>query len=131
MRAAAIAVATAGLGIAGYLTAVHYGGGEPACFIAHGCAIVQRSAYAELAGIPVAVLGLLGYAAILAALIRDSEAGRTVAAGAALVGVAFSGWLTVVELTRLHAVCAWCVASAACLLVLAVLCPLRLYRAGA
>ena len=35
--------ASAGLGIAAYLTIVHYAGGEPVCAIAHGCATVQKS----------------------------------------------------------------------------------------
>ena len=45
------------------------------CAIAHGCATVQKSRYSELAGVPVALLGLLGYVAILAALARDGERG--------------------------------------------------------
>ena len=49
-----------------YLTIVHYAGGSPVCAIAHGCATVQKSRYAEFAGVPVAVLGLLGYVGILA-----------------------------------------------------------------
>ena len=59
-RAAArrVASAIAGLAIATYLTIVHYAGGDPVCAIAHGCATVQSSAYAKLAGIPVALLGL-------------------------------------------------------------------------
>ncbi|MEA2170426.1 MAG: hypothetical protein QOF76_3726, partial [Solirubrobacteraceae bacterium] len=120
------AVATLGLAIAGYLTAVHYAGAEPACFIAHGCAVVQHSAYAKLAGVPVAVLGLATYAAIIAALLRDTETARTAAAAIALTGAGFSGWLTYVEVARLHAICAWCVASAGCMTALAVLCAIRL-----
>ena len=100
MRAAAIGVALAGLGIAGYLTAVHYSGGTPVCAIAHGCSIVQNPDYSRLAGVPIAVLGLLGYVAILAALARDGEAWRTAAAFLALAGLGFSGWLTYVEVGR-------------------------------
>ena len=48
--AASVAVALVGLGIAGYLTVVHYAGAEPVCAIAHGCATVQKSAYAEPPG---------------------------------------------------------------------------------
>ena len=40
MRRVSVLVAAAGLGIAGYLTVVHYAGGEPVCAIAHGCATV-------------------------------------------------------------------------------------------
>ena len=36
------------------------------CAIAHGCETVQKSDYSKLAGVPVAVLGLLGYVGILA-----------------------------------------------------------------
>jgi uncharacterized membrane protein len=121
VRAAAIAVALAGLGIAGYLTAVHYTGGTPVCAVAHGCSIVQQSSYSALAGVPVAVLGLVGYIAILAALARDGEGGRTAAAFLSLAGLGFSGWLTYVELEVLQAVCVWCVGSAICMALLAAL----------
>ena len=127
-RTASAAVALAGLGIAGYLTAVHYAGGTPACAIAHGCATVQQSRYAELAGVPVALLGLLGYAGVLASLARDGEGARTVTAFLSLAGFGFSGWLTYVELARLDAICSWCVASAVCMTLLAVLSVARVLR---
>jgi uncharacterized membrane protein len=128
MRAAAIGVALAGLGIAAYLTVVHYSGGEPVCAIAHGCAVVQSSEYSELAGVPVAVLGLLGYLGVLAALVRDGEGGRTAAAFLSLAGLGFSAWLTYVEVGVLHAVCIWCVGSAVCMAALAALTVARLLR---
>ena len=127
-RTASAAVALAGLGIAGYLTAVHYAGGTPACAIAHGCATVQQSRYAELAGVPVALLGLLGYAGVLASLARDGEGARTVTAFLSLAGFGFSGWLTYVEVARLDAICSWCVASAVCMTLLAVLSVARVLR---
>ena len=126
MRTAAIGVALAGLGIATYLTVVHYAGGEPVCAIAHGCAVVQTSEYSELAGVPVAVLGLLGYLGVLAALVRDGEAGRTAAAFLSLAGLGFSAWLTYVEIGVLHAVCIWCVGSAVCMALLSALTVRRL-----
>ena len=129
MRAAAIGVALAGLGIAGYLTAVHYAGGDPVCAVAHGCAIVQASEYSELAGVPVALLGMAGYVAILVALARDGEAGRTAAAFLSLAGLGFSAWLTYVEVGVLDAICIWCVGSAVCMLLLTVLTVLRMLRA--
>ena len=121
MRAAAIGVALAGLGIAGYLTAVHYAGGTPVCAVAHGCATVQQSRYAALGGVPVALLGLAGYVAILGALARDDEWSRTAAAFLSLAGLGFSAWLTYVELGVLQAVCIWCVGSAVCMALLAAL----------
>ena len=48
-------LALAGLGIAGYLTYVHYAGVHPVCVASGGCETVQSSSYAKLAGIPVPV----------------------------------------------------------------------------
>lgn len=129
LRIATGAVALIGLAIAAYLTVVHYTGDAPVCAIAHGCAVVQQSDYAELAGIPVAVLGLAGYVAILASLARDGEAWRTATAFLALAGFGFSAWLTYVEVVRLEAICIWCVGSAICMTVLAILAVARLISA--
>jgi len=131
LRRATAAVALAGLGIAAYLTIVHYTGAAPACAIAHGCEVVQSSAYAKLAGIPVALLGLLGYAAILASLLRDDETARTATALLALGGAGFSAWLTYVEVAKLDAICIWCVGSAICMVLLAGLSVARLLSAPA
>ena len=121
LRAVAVAVAGLGLVIAAYLVHVHYSGGEPACAIAHGCAVVQSSRYATLAGVPVALLGLLGYGAAGRALAR-----REAAALVVFTGAGFSGWLTYVEAAILDAVCIWCVAAAVCMVLLAVLSGIRL-----
>ena len=74
-RVASIVVAVIGLGIATYLTIVHYAGDAPVCAIAHGCATVQKSDYAKLAGIPVALLGVIGYLGILVSLARTARRG--------------------------------------------------------
>jgi uncharacterized membrane protein len=120
-RAFSAGLALTGLGIAGYLPVVHFAGGAPVCAIAHGCETVQKSGYASLAGVPVALLGLIGYAGILVSLRRDDEAGRTVTAFLTLLGFGFSAWLTYVEVGRLHAICIWCVGSAVCMTLLAAL----------
>jgi uncharacterized membrane protein len=125
LRLASAAVALAGLGIAAYLTVVHYSGGTPACAIAHGCATVQESRYATVAGVPVAVAGLAGYVAILLTLLRDGEHWRAATAFVALAGAGFSAWLTWVEVGILHAICIWCVASAVCMALLAALSVIR------
>ncbi len=117
-RGAAMGVALVGLAIAAYLTVVHYTGAAPVCGIGHGCATVQQSAYSELAGVPVALLGLLAYATLLGALLRDH---RRLAATVAFTGFGFSAWLTYVEVAELDAICPWCVASALCMTALAVL----------
>jgi uncharacterized membrane protein len=119
LRPAGALVALAGAGISGYLTVVRLAGDEPRCAIAHGCAVVQSSRWAELAGVPVAVLGLGGYLAILVTLAGHGPRAREATALLALVGWGFSMWLTRVELVELHAVCSWCAGSALCMTLLA------------
>jgi uncharacterized membrane protein len=120
-RIAAIVVGVIGLGIASYLTIVHYTGGVSVCAIAHGCETVQKSDYSKLAGVPVALLGLIGYIGILGAMIRDDENSRIVAAFLSLLGFGFSAWLTYTELALINAICIWCVGSAICMTILAAL----------
>jgi uncharacterized membrane protein len=128
LRIATAGLALIGLGIAGYLTWVHYAGLQPFCVGGGGCEKVQSSRWAELAGIPVAVLGLGGYVAILATLALPEDLGRSAAAFIALVGVGFSAWLTYVELAKIHAICQWCVASAVVMTLLAIVSVIRLLR---
>ena len=124
-------LALAGLAISGYLIYVHYAGIKPICTGGGGCEKVQTSHYAKLAGIPVAVLGAVGYALILAASQLPGEAARIATAALALVGFGFSAYLTYRELFTIDAICQWCVASAVVMTALAVLSSLRLLRAPA
>jgi uncharacterized membrane protein len=128
LRVAAIAISVVGIAIAGYLTYVHYAGISPVCEIAHGCEKVQTSEWSKVAGVPVALLGLLGYAGILAALFVPGEIGATAAAGMALVGAGFSAYLTYREIFTIDAICIWCVASAILMATLAVVTVVRLAR---
>ena len=129
LRTAAIVCCALGLAIAGYLTYVHYAGISPVCEIAHGCEKVQTSRWSELAGVPVALLGLLGYAGILAALLVPGETALLAAAGQAVAGAGFSVYLTYREIFTIDAICIWCVASAVLLVALAVLTVVGLLRA--
>jgi uncharacterized membrane protein len=121
-------LALAGLGIAAYLTYVHYAGIKPLCLSSGGCETVQASRYAKLAGVPVATLGLGGYVVIALSVLSRAEAARVIGAGAALVGFGFSAYLTYRELFTIDAICQWCVASAVLMTGLAVLCTWRLLR---
>jgi uncharacterized membrane protein len=112
------ALSVVGAAIAGYLTWVHYAELQPFCVGGGGaCERVQSSPYAKLAGLPVAVLGLAGYLAVLGSLALPD---RSVTAFLALVGAGFSVYLTYVELAVVHAVCQWCVASAVVMTAVAV-----------
>ena len=121
-----------GLGISSYLAFASFRGEVPFCGSAEGCALVQRSSYAGLWGLPLAFWGALLYL-LLASLPlvrgdRSSPAAWEPGASMALAlgGMGYSAYLTWVELFVLYAVCWWCVASA---LVFAVLAALTSWRA--
>lgn len=131
LRIAVGVVGTLGIGVAGYLTYVHYAGISPQCVVGHGCERVQASHWAKLAGVPVAVLGLAGYVAILASLLVRTELGRLAGACVALVGLGFSVYLTYLELFEIKAICPWCVTSALLMATLTALTVTRLLGAPA
>jgi uncharacterized membrane protein len=114
-----VALAVLGLGIAAYLTYVHYSGAQVACTAGQSCVKVQTSQWSRLAGVPVALIGLVGYLAILATLlVPDREETRLATLGLALTGLGFSAYLTYRELFSIHAICEWCVSSAVIMTVL-------------
>jgi uncharacterized membrane protein len=127
LRAAILALSALGIALAAYLTYVHYADLKPFCVSGSGgCEKVQSSGPSRLAGIPVALLGLIGYTAIFATALARTEAARTASALLALSGFGFSAYLTYQELVVIDAVCQWCVASAILMTALAALTTVRL-----
>ena len=108
LRVAVALVALVGVAVAGYLTYVHYQPDALICTSGGGCETVQESSYAELAGIPVALLGLLGYVAVLVLVAWDSELARTLAAAIALTAAGFAVYLIVLQAFVIDAWCVWC-----------------------
>jgi uncharacterized membrane protein len=111
------ALALGGMGVAAYLTYLHWSEADPAfCAVTSGCATVNRSGYASLGPAPVALLGGLLYGALLIVGLGGLGArvwAGPVAAGLALFGLAFACYLTYAEVAVLNAICVWCVASLA------------------
>lgn len=129
LHRALIVLTLVGVGIASYLTYVHYKGLSPICAVGHGCEKVQASRYAKVAGVPVPLIGLIGYLAILVSLFVRGELARLATAGMAIGGFAFSVYLTSLELFQIHAICQWCVGSAIVMTALAILSTIRALRA--
>jgi uncharacterized membrane protein len=125
LRAATAGLALVGLGIASYLTYARYSGATIACSTG-GCETVQSSSYAELAGIPVAVIGLVGYALILATAMFGGELAALAAAALTIGGFAFCVYLVYVQLALIDAVCQWCIGSDVVMLLLVLVSALRL-----
>jgi uncharacterized membrane protein len=115
-------LAVVGLLISAYLSWVHFIGVAPVCVgESGGCETVQTSSYATIFGVPVAVMGLVGYSGLLFSALLRGEAGVYLAFLVALVGALFSAYLTYLEVFVIHAICEWCVASAV-VMVAALLC---------
>ncbi len=117
-------LALAGLLVAGYLTRVEVGQNTASCGALGQCNSVQSSQYARLAGTPVGVLGMIGYALLAAAVLgarfvsvwqrQTVWAVRLIAAG----GILFSTVLTFLEPFVIGATCLWCVTSALIMLLI-------------
>lgn len=111
--------ALVGLFVSLYLWLWHLGlMGSLACGTG-GCEVVQASRYAMFAGVPVALLGVIGYAAMLGVSLvglhgrwADSPGPTRLLVALAGIGVLFSAYLTYLEAEVIHAWCRWCVGSA-------------------
>jgi uncharacterized membrane protein len=111
MRYLIAVLALAGLLVSCFALREHYRTGVAPCDINErwDCGVVNHSPFAEIAGVPVAVFGILGYAAIAAfALARRWWLVLLLTTGA----VGFSIYLTYVEARILETYCIWCVTSA-------------------
>jgi uncharacterized membrane protein/thiol-disulfide isomerase/thioredoxin len=124
-----LALCLVGLGVAGYLAYVETRAVQAVCGPVGDCNTVQSSPYARLFGfLPVGVLGVIGYLAILAAWLYPRLRRNRIAAympvlvfGMALFGVLFSLYLTFLEPFVIKAVCMWCITSAVIMTLLLLL----------
>lgn len=107
-----------------YLTWVKLTDSYATCGPIGNCEAVNSSLYAEIAGVPIALIGIFGYLAIivviaLESILQEFEVGLRLAFfGFTLTGTVYSAYLTYVELAVLNAICPYCVVSAVIMLVL-------------
>lgn len=125
LRAASAALATIGAAIAGYLLYVRETGGELVCTTG-GCDTVQSSPYAEVLGVPVAALALVGFVGLLVAALARGDWARLAQATLALAAFFFSAYLLYIQVAVIEAICQWCLATDAVTAVIATLALLRL-----
>jgi uncharacterized membrane protein/glutaredoxin len=112
-------LASAGLLISAYLTYVGLSHAEAVCGPVGDCDAVQGSTYARFFGVPVSMIGLFGYGAILIAWALARFGHGPAAAQAAgwllplsVAGTLFSIYLTFLEPFVIGAACSWCLVSA-------------------
>lgn len=108
-----------GIGASAYLTYSHYVDEPTVCAGIGSCEYVQTSEYSEVAGVPVALIGLAYF--MVVALLASARLLRVAPAlewatpavfTMAIGGTAFVAYLTFVELFVIDAICPWCVAVA-------------------
>jgi uncharacterized membrane protein len=108
-----------GVLISVYMSAYHFGWlGSLVCGTG-GCETVQNSPWANFAGVPVPVIGLIGYGLLMALSLmgiqerfeEDRRIPLLLTVGA-VIGLAFSAYLTWLEASVIHAWCRWCIVSA-------------------
>lgn len=116
---AQVVIAAAGLLVAIYLTVIDYSDIKPLCTGVGGCTSVQSSPYAWIGPVPVALLGVMGYIALLALRLARGRLSPELdsyiplaAFSVSLVGVLYSAYLTYLEAFVILAWCPWCVTSA-------------------
>lgn len=110
MRYIVAVLALAGAIVSGLALQVHYSVGTAPCSINEkwDCGIVNHSSYSLVAGIPVALIGVIGYLALLwLALARQ----RVVLLLASLAGVGYSLYLAHIERDLIGVWCLYCVIS--------------------
>ena len=134
LRWATIVLALLGAADAIYLLVLKYTQAEAMCIGNHGCITVNNSPYSVIYGIPVSLLGLLAYLAIIGIFLLEprwkpaAQQGPLAVFGLSLAGVAFSAYLTYIEYYVIFAVCPFCITSAILITLIFILAIIRLVR---
>ena len=129
-----IVLAIIGLLVSIYMTIYKITSNDNMCIGSKDCSVVNASRYAELYGIPVAVFGVLGYAAILAVLLLErnqgffSQNGTMLLFGLSLTGFLFTLYLIFLEVALIKAYCPFCIASQATMTIIFILAVIRVVR---
>jgi uncharacterized membrane protein len=118
-------LAILGIAVSAYLGIVETNEMSAVCGPVGDCNTVQQSEYAKLLDVPIGVLGVVGYALLLGGWVVARLVGGRMAdligvalAVGALLGVAFSAYLTFLEPFVIGATCMWCITSALTMLAL-------------
>lgn len=133
-----IVLAVIGLLVATYMTIYKWTNNNAMCLGSGDCGTVNASKYSEVNGIPVALIGFLGYASILGVLVLEKrkvfmaeffeENATLLTFGLALTGFLFTLWLIYVEVALIKALCPFCLTSQVVMTIIFILSIIRLVR---
>lgn len=131
---ASVALVIVGLFVSIYMTIYKVTGNEGMCLGSGDCSTVNASRFSEVNGIPVAVLGIIGYVAILGVHLLENrnlffrQNATLFIFGMALAGFIFTLWLIYVEIAIIRAICPFCVTSQAAMTIIFIIAVIRLIR---
>jgi len=131
--------ATFGLACLGVLDAIYLlvyklTNNNAMCLGNGGCHDVNFSPYSEIGGIPVSVFGIAAFLVIVGILVLEprlkivKENGSLAIFGTSLAGVAFTTYLTWLEIFVIHAICPFCVAAVVIITLIFALAIIRLIK---
>ena len=129
-----VAFVILGLLVSIYMTIYKITSNDKMCLGSGDCSTVNASRYSEVNGIPVAVIGVLGYLAILAVHYLErgrgyfKQNGTLLIFGLALTGFIFTLWLIYVEFALLRALCPFCLTSQTAMTIIFIISVIRLIR---
>jgi uncharacterized membrane protein len=115
-----------------YLLVYKLTGNNAMCIGSGGCHDVNYSSYSEIGGIPVSLFGIITFLVIAGILLLEprlkiaEENGPLAIFGISLAGVAFTAYLTWLEINVIHAICPFCVATAVIIALIFILAIIRL-----
>ena len=130
----AMALAILGLLVSIYMTIYKITSNDSMCIGSKDCSVVNASRYSELYGVPVAVLGVVGYAAILGVLALERNPGffkqnaSMLFFALSLTGFLFTLYLIFLEVALIKAYCPFCIASQATMILIFILSVIRVVR---
>jgi uncharacterized membrane protein len=123
-----------GLLVSVYMTIFKITSNENMCIGSKGCSIVNGSRYSEVNGIPVAMIGVGGYCALLAILFLERKPGFIKQNGTmlffelSLIGFFFTVYLIFVEIVLIKAYCPFCITSQVAMTLIFILSIIRLIK---
>lgn len=130
----ALALTIIGLLVSIYMTIFKITSNDKMCIGSKDCSVVNASRYSEVNGIPVAVIGVAGYLALLAAQWLErkpgffQQNGTMIFFALSVTGFLFTLYLIFLEVALIKAYCPFCITSQAAMTLIFVISVIRLIK---
>lgn len=116
-RLALIASGLLGICMSVYLLIIYVRERGEACGAGGNCPLIADYEYAQLVGVPLPVIGIMGFVLIVAAAVMDNDRARLIGTMIPIAGCLLAGWMMYVEYSEIGSVSAWTLTLTAFLVV--------------